>query len=212
MPFNSKTPVQLKVKFIATVETKRKINVAIIYVTADDRGCLLSSNTAQELELVSLNLKKIQVSKMLNSQLSDLAHVPDLDAKEIIRQHQTAFHGIGKLKDKQITLRIEKEVKPIAQQSRRIPFHVREMVELELQQLEKQDIINKVPDTEHTDCISPIVVAPRKDRRIRVCGHESCKHCNKTDTPSHTNRKRYIDGIKWCKVLFETGCHKHTIN
>ena len=42
MPFNSKTPVQLKSKFLATLETKRKINVATIYVTADDGGCLLS--------------------------------------------------------------------------------------------------------------------------------------------------------------------------
>jgi len=55
MPFNSKTPVQLKGKFIVTLETKRKINVATIYVMADDGGCLLSSKTAQELGLVSLN-------------------------------------------------------------------------------------------------------------------------------------------------------------
>ena len=86
---------------------------------------------------MSLDLNTIQVSKMLNSQLPDLAHVPDLDAKEIIRQHQTVFHGIGKLKDKQITLSIDKEVKPIAQKTRRIPFLVRDKVELDLQQLEK---------------------------------------------------------------------------
>ena len=169
MPFNSKTPVHLKGKFLATLETKRKINVATIYVTADDGGCLLSSKTAQELGLVSLNLNTIQVSTMQNSQLPDLDHVPDLKAKEIIRQHQTVFHGIGKLKDKQITLSIDKEVKPVAQQTRRIPFHVRAKVELELQKLEKQDIIEKVPDTEHTDWVSPIVVVPKKDGRIRMC-------------------------------------------
>ena len=158
MPFNSKTPVQLKGKFIVTLETKRKINVATIYVMADDGGCLLSSKTAQELGLVSLNLNTMHVSKLWNSQFPDPAHVPDLDAKEIIRQHQTVFHGIGKLKDKQITLSIDKEVKPIAQQTRRIPFHVRDKVELELQWIEKQDIIEKVTDTEHTDWVSPIVV------------------------------------------------------
>jgi len=60
-------------------------------------------------------------------------------------------------------------VKPIAQQTRRIPFHVRDKVELELQWIEKQDIIEKVTDTEHTDCVSPIVVLPEKDGRIRLC-------------------------------------------
>ena len=157
MLFNSKTPVQLKGKFLATLETKRKINVATIYVTADDGGCLLSSKTAQELGRVSLNLNTIQVSKMLNNQLPDLAHVPNLDAKEIIRQHQRVFHGIGKLKDKQITLSKDKEMKPISKQTHRILFHVWDKVELELQQLEKQDIIEKVQDTEHADWVSPIV-------------------------------------------------------
>ena len=103
MPFNSKTHVHLKGKFLATLETKRKSNVATIYMMADDGGCLLSSKTAQEVGLVSLNWNRIQVSYMQNSQLLDLDHVPDLKAKEIIALHQTVFHGIGKLKDKQIT-------------------------------------------------------------------------------------------------------------
>ena len=42
-------------------------------------------------------------------------------------------------------------------------------MDLELQKLEKQDIIEKVPDTEHTDWVSPIVVVPKKDGRIRMC-------------------------------------------
>ena len=143
MPFSLKTPVHLKGKFLATLETKRKINVASIYMTGDDGGCLLSSKTAQELGLVSLNLNTIQVSKMQNSQLPDLDHVPDLTAKKIIRQHQTVCHGIGKLKDKQITLSIDKEVKPVTQQTRRIPFHVRDKVELELQKLENKMLLRK---------------------------------------------------------------------
>ena len=169
MSFNSKTPVQLKGKFHAKLEPKRKINVATIYEKANDGGCLLSSKTAQEFGLVSLNVNTIPVSNTLNNQLPNLAHVPDLDVKEITRQHQTVFHGIGKLKDTQITLSIGKEVKPIAQQTHRIPFHVRDKVEIELQQLEKQDIIEKAPDTEHKDWVSLIVVVPKKDGRIRVC-------------------------------------------
>ena len=169
MPFMSKTPVQLKGKFLATLETKQNFNVATIYVTADDGGCLLSSTTAQELGLVSLNLNTLQLPKMPTSKLLGLEHVKDSTTTEIIQKHRTVFSGVGKLKDKQITLSIDNEVKPLAQQTRRIPFHVREKVESEMQKLEKQDIIEKVPDHEHTDWVSPIVVVPKKDGKIRVC-------------------------------------------
>ena len=50
-PFNSKTPVRMEGKFRALVESKHKFTVASIYVTSEDGGCLLSSETAQELGL-----------------------------------------------------------------------------------------------------------------------------------------------------------------
>ena len=46
-PFNSKTTVAMKGKFQTTIETGRKIAVATIYVTVDDRSCLLGSKTSQ---------------------------------------------------------------------------------------------------------------------------------------------------------------------
>ena len=45
LPFTSTTPLPLKGKFQATLETKCQFHVATIYVTADDGGCLLSSTT-----------------------------------------------------------------------------------------------------------------------------------------------------------------------
>ena len=60
-------------------------------------------------------------------------------------------------------------MKPVAQQQRRVPFHLREKVEMELKSLESQDIIEKVPESEHTDWVSPIVVVPKKEGKIRIC-------------------------------------------
>jgi len=42
-------------------------------------------------------------------------------------------------------------------------------VELELKKLEAQDIIEKVPETEQTDWVSPTVVVPKKENTIRIC-------------------------------------------
>ena len=47
-------------KFTTTVESRRKITVATIYVTEANGGCLLSANTAEELGLISLRLNTVQ--------------------------------------------------------------------------------------------------------------------------------------------------------
>ena len=56
-PFNSDKPVKMEGKCRALAESKHKFTVATIYVTSEDGGCLLSSDTAQELGLVSLHLR-----------------------------------------------------------------------------------------------------------------------------------------------------------
>ena len=53
-------------KFKTLFETKRKYAIATIYVTQEDGGCLLSSNTAQELEIMRLNLNAITSSTTRN--------------------------------------------------------------------------------------------------------------------------------------------------
>ena len=62
-PFNSKTPVRMEGKFRALVKSKDKFTVATIYVTSEDGGCLLSSKSAQELELVSFHLNQMNANK-----------------------------------------------------------------------------------------------------------------------------------------------------
>ena len=58
--FNSTDPVKMTGKFTTTVESRRKITVATIYVTEANGGCLLSANTAEELGLISLHLNTVQ--------------------------------------------------------------------------------------------------------------------------------------------------------
>ena len=76
---------------------------------------------------------------------------------EICDKFPKVFTGIGKLKDTQIEIFVDKTVQPIMQPHRRIPFHLRKQVEIELKRLEDMDIIEKVDGP--TDWASPIVVA-----------------------------------------------------
>ncbi|XP_052281060.1 uncharacterized protein K02A2.6-like [Dreissena polymorpha] len=77
--------------------------------------------------------------------------------------------GLGKLKDKQIKFHIDENVVPSSQPVRRIPFHVRKLVEQELNRLEELDVIEKVDGP--TPWVSNLVVAPKPNatKEIRLC-------------------------------------------
>eukprot|EP00794_Sanderia_malayensis_P021168 gene21168-biopygen14712 len=156
------------------MESSKKLTVATVYVTEKDGGCLLSSETAQDLGLISLHLNvvtsgKTQTKESADQGLKDLKDFQDPKIIKILNKNQTIFQGLCKLKNKEIELCIDDEVQPVAQQQRRIPFHLGGKVELELKKLELQDIIEKVPENEQTDWVSPIVIVPKKEGEIRLC-------------------------------------------
>ena len=77
------------------------------------------------------------------------------------------FGGIGKVKGKLVKLHIDPDVQPKQQPHRRIPFHVRQDVEKELERLENLDIIEKVAGPIPWE--SPIVAAPKSSVEVRLC-------------------------------------------
>ena len=118
-----------------------------------------------------LHLNAVHQDKSRTTEPADqvLKDLHDPKVTEIVNKHKPIYQGLGKLKNKEIKLCIDESVQPVAQQQRRIPFHLREKVELELKKLEEQDVIEKVPDNEQTDWVSPIVVVPKKEGKIRIC-------------------------------------------
>ena len=79
------------------------------------------------------------------------------------------FTGLGKLKNHAVKLNIDKEAIPQAQPQRRIPFHIRKKVKHAVKELQKEDIIEAVPETQPTPWVSPIVAVPKKDDTTRIC-------------------------------------------
>ena len=90
-------------------------------------------------------------------------------ADELVENHPELFQGIGRLKNFQVKLHINPDVKPTCQPHRRVPFHIRQKVEDELQKLEADDIIEEV--TSPTPWVSPSVTPPKpKDPdKVRIC-------------------------------------------
>ena len=88
---------------------------------------------------------------------------------KLCNEYSEIFNGIGKLKDFQVKIHTDESVKPVVQPHIRILFHIRKLVESELERLEKLDIIERVDGP--TPWVSPIVVAPKQKNpnEIRLC-------------------------------------------
>ena len=71
-------------------------------------------------------------------------------------------------------LNIDKHQTPKAQPQRRIPYHIREKVKDALKDVEKQDIIERVPESQPTPWVSPIVAVLKKDGGVRIL----CRYAN----------------------------------
>ena len=87
----------------------------------------------------------------------------------IANQYSKLFKGVGKFSKGKIKLDINKDVPPVAQRHRRVPFHLRKKVEDQLDKLLKEDIIEVAEGP--TPWVSPIVIVPKpKDPdSIRMC-------------------------------------------
>ena len=188
--YGSDKPLPLKGQFQALFESKTRYTVSQIYVVEGSAGNLLSAQTAQDLALIQLVNKVTEFNEPPPSpengqtnatgtkltRLSPAASpasltVPkcsDLKIEQIIEQHKTVFMGEGKLNTQQVKLHINEKIKPVVQPQRRIPYHMRKEVSMELQKLVDEDIIEKVSD-QPTPWISPIVCTPKKDGGTRIC-------------------------------------------
>ena len=94
---------------------------------------------------------------------------PSAQSSSIADNFTELFDGkLGHIKGTKIKLHVDPEVQPVAQQHRRIPFHLRKQVEAELKKLQDLDIIE--PVTGPTPWVSPIVCVPKKrGGEVRVC-------------------------------------------
>ena len=87
--------------------------------------------------------------------------------EDIFDQYKSCFEGLGKLKDFQLDIPIDQNVKPVAQPMRRVPFSMRDKLEQKLNELVDLDVIERAEGP--TPWISPVVVVPKPNGDIRLC-------------------------------------------
>ena len=113
--------------------------------------------------------EKLNVLRVRPDNIPNICSIVEEGCDQDIRKsYADILTRVGKLKDYRLKLHINKKVKPVAQQVHRLPFGLRDKVDLKLDDLLSKDIIEELPDTP-TSWISPLVVAPKPDGDIRVC-------------------------------------------
>ena len=151
--YGSSTPLPV----LGTIEAEIFVNASstwtTLHVIKGASGNLLGFNTAT----------KLGVLKIINQVKPDETSPQSPTNGDL----ESLFGGIGKVRGKVIKLHIDTNVAPKQQPHRRIPFHVRKDVEMELKRLEELDIIETV--TGPTPWVSPIVIVPKSSGEVRIC-------------------------------------------
>jgi len=139
--------------FNALISVDDKSVRSDFYVFNGNARCLMSFDTACGLGLLSLSDSVIACV------------LPD-DPNMIMKQFPEVFNGVGKLKGVKLKLHIDRDVSPIAQPVRRLPFGYRDKIKAKLQELVGNDIVEPISGI-GTTWVSPLVCVLQDSGEIR---------------------------------------------
>ena len=152
--YSSSTPLDVLGIFEAEVIAGESKTFAEFVVTKGDEIPLLGRDTALKLGVLKIGL--------------NLVHKVDDVESHMKKQYPNVFEGLGKLKDRQVHLSVDPQVRPVAQPLRRTPFALRTKVEEKIQELIDADVVEECH--EPSEWVSPVVVVPKQNQKdIRVC-------------------------------------------
>ena len=156
-------PMNIRGKFSAEISGNNATVSSTVYVTSEGKGNLLSYETAVLLGYVPEICEVNKVGESIPEKTTDRY-------SKLCEEYSDIFEGIGKLKGVQVKLHIDETIQSVQNRHRRIPYHIREKVQEELEKLEQLDIIEEVVDVP-TPWVSPIVAQPKpkKLNKLRIC-------------------------------------------
>lgn len=92
----------------------------------------------------------------------------DANLEAVLEKQKAVFEeGPSTIKEFKATIRVRTNSQSICRKARPVPYALREPVEKELERLEGKGIISK---TDRSEWASPIAIAPKADKSIRICG------------------------------------------
>ena len=90
-----------------------------------------------------------------------------LKFNENIRQFSILEAGLGTMTNHQAKIKVKSDAQPCFNKARPVPYALRNKVEAELDKLVEQGVLIPVS---HSNWAAPIVVVPKSDKSIWICG------------------------------------------
>ena len=107
---------------------------------------------------------------MISVNTVTVADKPENSPESLKEGFKSLFEVVGKVRNKTVKLHVDPEVTPRQQPHRRIPFHVRDAAEKELERLERLDIIEKVllsPCLRNLEMYESVLTGEKQTKRSR---------------------------------------------
>ncbi|MES9884563.1 MAG: RNase H-like domain-containing protein [Sedimenticola sp.] len=146
-----------RIKIVGTVDvpvTHYGQSKILPLIIAEDKGpCLVGRDWLDKLILDWRSVFSVQRVYAVDELLLDFPEIFD--------------EAVSGIKNFKAQIRVKDGAQPIFHKARPVPYSLKGQVEKELHRLEKEGIISKV---EHSDWAAPIVVVPKSDGSIRICG------------------------------------------
>ena len=157
--FNSNIEIPVLGGFEETIELEGKTCKDEFLVVKGAPGNLLSFKTARLLDAFSLDIfKQMEIGSCCNI---------NGGYEELMREFNTVFTDtVGCLKDCKVRLEINPEIRPVIQPYRRPPYHLAEATEKAIDELIRDDVVEKAP--EPITWLSQLVIVPKEKKPNEV--------------------------------------------
>ena len=140
-------------EFTVTVEYNAHKYELPLVIVKGDKPALFGRNWLEKIKLDWENI--LSISK-------------DNPVDRLEKKYPKLFDvGHGKINNFKATIALQPGAQPVYRKARPVPYELKRKVEAELDCLEQQGIIKKV---KRSSWAAPIVVVPKTDKSIRICG------------------------------------------
>uniref|UniRef100_T1IKN6 RNA-directed DNA polymerase n=1 Tax=Strigamia maritima TaxID=126957 RepID=T1IKN6_STRMM len=159
--YGQTTPLKIVGEIEITARYGKKTTKCTFSVTDKHYPSLLGDEACETLDIVKFHQGVYQLSSTQTTRKS---------IEQLTTEYESIFTGLGKLNDYQAKIELIEGAKIGHQIIRRIPHHVRQKVETEIERLMTMGVIEAVPDpTDPNLVLNPLRPVVKKDGSTRLC-------------------------------------------
>ena len=137
------------VKLLCKHASTKSWNNTDFYICESSGPIILGLKDSLQLGLISVHNKVYAVNQ---------DNSPIKDTKDLTTKYPDRFKGLGKFPGK-VRIELKDDAQPVVHAPRRCPIHLKGEIQKALEQMESQDIIEKIPQGQPTEWLSSLAYA-----------------------------------------------------